>query len=59
MVNYINQLVKVYILNNTDDGHVIPAELYIKQVFPFIIFDKHPAFVFKTIYFKSQSLVIR
>ncbi len=59
MVNYINQLVKVYILNNSDGGHGIVAQLYIKQVFPFIIFDKHPAFVFKTIYFKSQSLVIR
>ena len=43
MVNYINQLVKVYILNNTDDGHVIPAQLYIKQVLPFIVLNEHPS----------------
>ncbi len=59
MVNHINQLVKVYILNNSNYGHGIVAQLYVKQVLPFIVLDEHPSPMLESVYLKCQPSIVR
>ena len=59
MVNYMNQLVKVHILNTSNYGHGIVAQLYIKQILPIIVLDEHPSPMLESVHLECQPSIVR